>query len=110
MIYDDKKFIGAVIKSARKSFGLSQYELAEMVDMCDKNIGNIENGKQFPQVNNFLKLIEVLGLKIEDFGVKLSNSAFGNERMNLVKLILASNQKEFELYNRVINAINQKEE
>ena len=84
---------------------MSQYELAEMVDMCDKNIGNIENGKQFPQVNNFLKLIEVLGLKIEDFGVKLSNSAFGNERMNLVKLILASNQKEFELYTQLSRII-----
>ena len=79
-----------------------------MVDMCDKNINNIENGKQFPQVNNFLKLIEVLGLKIEDFGVKLSNSAFRNERMNLVKLILASNQKEFELYTLLSRIISKR--
>ena len=76
--------------------------------LCNKRSIIIENGKQFPQVNNFLKLIEVLGLKIEDVGVKLSNSAFGNERMNLVKLILASNQKEFELYTQLSRIISQR--
>ena len=57
MIYDDKKFIGKIIKNARKSAKLTQAELAEKIDMSEKNLGNIENGKQFPQVNNFLKTI-----------------------------------------------------
>ena len=43
MIYDDKKFIGEVIKKARKESGLRQSVLAERIGMTDKNLGNIEN-------------------------------------------------------------------
>ena len=71
MIYDEKKFIGNVIRNARKRAKLSQAQLAERVEMSDKNLGNIENGKQFPQVNNFLRIIEVLSLSLEDFGINI---------------------------------------
>ena len=64
MMYDDKKFIGEIIKNARKNLKMRQSELAEKIDMSDKNLGNIENGKQFPQINNFFKILEVLNLSI----------------------------------------------
>ena len=35
MIYDDKKFIGKVIKNARKKAKLSQAELSEKIEMSD---------------------------------------------------------------------------
>ena len=56
MIYDDKKFIGKIIKNARKKLKLTQAELAEKIDMSEKNLGNIEKGKQFPQINNFFRI------------------------------------------------------
>ena len=105
MIYDDKKFIGQVIKNARKKAGLNQAELAEMIDMCDKNIGNIENGKQFPQVNNFLHLIEVLGLSLEDFGVKYKNE--NSNKSELIKTILSCNDKEITMLKKIIAAIKE---
>lgn len=106
MIYDDKIFIGKIIKNARKKAGLNQSELAEMIDMCDKNIGNIENGKQFPQVNNFLHLIEVLELSLEDFGVKKYDKKLDKIKTNLIKMILSSDEKELRVLNRIIQAIN----
>ena len=74
MIYDDKKFIGNVIRNARKQAKFSQAELSEKLGMTEKNLGNIENGRQYPQVNNFLKIIEVLNLSLKDFVVKISEN------------------------------------
>ncbi len=105
MIYDDKKFIGEVIKKARQKAKLSQAELSEKIDMTDKNLGNIENGKQFPQVNNFLRLIEFLGLSLEDFGVRKKEDK-DESKEALLKLILLSTTKECQGYLEILNVIN----
>ena len=105
MIYDDKKFIGNVIKSARKKAKMSQAELSELINMCDKNLGNIENGRQFPQVNNFLKIIEILKLSLNDFGVNLQKE--NNEiREEILKLIYSADNKKIQLYLEAIKFIN----
>ncbi len=106
MLYDDKKFIGNIIKQARKKAGLNQAELCQKLGMTDKNLGNIENGRQFPQVNNFLRIIEVLNLKIEDFGVKVpkEESAQKNE---LFKSVLEASEKEAKIYLKMIKMANE---
>lgn len=97
MIYDDKKFIGSVIKNARKKAKMSQAELSELINMCDKNLGNIENGKQFPQVNNFLKIMETLNIPLEDFGVTKSSNANETQK-ELLKLIYSANHQKAQIY------------
>lgn len=97
MIYDDKKFIGEIIKNARKKLKLTQAELAEKIDMSEKNLGNIEKGKQFPQINNFFRLLEVLNLSLDDFGVN-SNNEFDEKRENLIQKIYLLGDAEIEIY------------
>ncbi len=105
MIYDDKKFIGEVIKKARKSAKFTQAELAEKIDMSEKNLGNIENGKQFPQINNFFRILEVLNLSVEDFGVNSSKSK--NEvRDALIQNIYLLNDTELDIYSNLIKYIS----
>ena len=103
MIYDDKKFIGNVIKNARKKAKLSQAELSELISMCDKNLGNIENGKQFPQVNNFLKIIEVLKLSLNDFGVTNSNISNNKIREELLRKVYSMDEKRASIYLETLN-------
>ena len=101
MLYDDKNFIGKVIKIARKNAKLSQAQLSEMIDMSDKNLGNIENGKQFPAVNNFLKIIEVLNLSLEDFGVKnITKHATSKDR--LIGIILGASENKCRAFLDII--------
>ncbi len=108
MIYDDKQFIGKIIKKARKNAKLSQAQLCEKVDMSDKNLGNIENGKQFPMLNNFFRLMEVLKLSLEDFGVNTETSLnIKNSKTKLLKYILYSNEKEAEIYLTLIEYLNE---
>lgn len=106
MIYDDKKFIGNVIKTARKKAKLSQAELCEKLNMSDKNLGNIENGKQFPQVNNFLKIIEILNLNLEDFGVK-NTQIKDNKKDELSKIILSADDKKISSYIKALKMVDE---
>lgn len=107
MIYDDKKFIGEVIKAARKNAGLNQAQLCEKLGMTDKNLGNIENGRQFPQVNNFLRIIEVLNLKMEDFGVKTSLKQENEpDKEKLLKFILSLTEKQSKAYLKILQDLN----
>ncbi|MBR6127372.1 helix-turn-helix transcriptional regulator [bacterium] len=103
MIYDDKKFIGSVIKNARKQAKLTQEELSEKVDMTDKNLGNIENGRQFPQVNNFLRLISELNISLEDFGVDIHRKN-NPKRETILNKIFSANEEELELYNILLSS------
>lgn len=104
MIYDDKKYIGQVIKEARKKAGLTQNQLAEAIGMSEKNLGNIENGKQFPQVNNFLHLIEFLDIPLADFGV-IKNSQADKDKNELIKLALTTNTKHVNTYRKIFELI-----
>lgn len=106
MLYDDKKFIGSVIRRARKNAHLKQAELAEKVGMSEKNLGNIENGKQFPQVNNFIRLIEALNLSLEDFGAENAQYNKKNQEEFFKEIFLLS-EKEFLAYTKIIKLIKQ---
>lgn len=107
MIYDDKKFIGNVIRNARKQAKLNQAELSEKLGMSEKNLGNIENGRQYPQVNNFLKIIEVLNLSLEDFGVKLTQKSDNKIKSELIAKILATPDNKIKLYDKAFNLIEE---
>ena len=104
MIYDDKKFIGDVRKNARKEANLKQSVLAEKIGMTDKNLGNIENGKQYPQLNNFFRLLEVLNLSVNDFGVK-TRASQNDIREKLLYEIYVSSEKELQIYLEILNSL-----
>ena len=59
------KFIGANIKGFRKEKGLSQRKLAELADIDQPSIARIESGKHTPSLKMLVKLLNVMGYKIE---------------------------------------------
>lgn len=59
--------IGKIIKNSRKYAGLTQFELAELVEIDDKQIGKIERGVHFPSVPTFLKILKALQINIDKF-------------------------------------------
>jgi len=108
MIYDDKKFIGNVIRNARKQAKLNQAELSEKLGMSEKNLGNIENGRQFPQVNNFLRIIQELNLSLEDFGIIKQKTICDNKiKQELISKILKNPDNNLKLYSKAINLIDE---
>ena len=57
-----KKEIGEKIRRVRKQKGLTQEQLAEMIDISSRNLSNIELGNSFPKpetLEKFLKSMKI---------------------------------------------------
>ena len=61
-----KKSLGLRIKELRKSKKLSQEQLAEKIDLEPPSVCNIENGKNYPSLQNMEKIVNVLGVSFVD--------------------------------------------
>lgn len=56
----DAKAIGEQIKCIRKERGLTQAELAQMVDIAPKYLSNIECGIKVPRFETFIEIANAL--------------------------------------------------
>lgn len=61
----DHKTLPELIKTTRKKAGLSQIELAELAGVGKTLIFNIENGHINVHLDNLLKVLGVLNIKIQ---------------------------------------------
>ncbi|MBO2943610.1 helix-turn-helix transcriptional regulator [Paenibacillus sp. F411] len=60
----DKKLIGKIIQSQRKSKKLRQYEVSEKTGLSRNYISDIENGRYMPSVETLSKLANFLDLDL----------------------------------------------
>ncbi len=104
MLELDKKFIGAVIKKARKNAGLKQHELADIAGFTEKHLSRIENGKYLPKVEHFLALIDILNLTFEDFGYKGDKRELTPLQHELINKILTADANMLNIYAEAINS------
>jgi transcriptional regulator with XRE-family HTH domain len=63
---DIKKELGEKIKRVRKSKGITQEQLAEMIDISPRNLSNIEVGGCFVKSETLEKIIEALNITTEE--------------------------------------------
>ena len=64
---DNKKKLGLKIKELRKRKGLTQEQLAELIDMEQNSISVIESGRNFPTLGTLEKIAKVLDVNLSDF-------------------------------------------
>ena len=100
----DKKQFGRKLKEFRISRGLTQFELAEAVDMHDKHLSRIEAGIYFPTFDNFMKILDVLNVEWKDFDSKQS---FDNNslRTKAFKIIQRADEKELKIYTTALEQL-----
>lgn len=96
--------VGEKIKAQRKRLGLTQFELAEKADMHEKQISRIEAGTNQPTIENFMKIIEVLELKMSDFDATQKPNKLKDD---LTFIINNSTEKELKTYLDVVKALKQ---
>lgn len=100
----NKEYIAKIIKNARKAKNLKQSELAESIGISEKHLSKIETGKNYPALDNFFRLIEILDLTLNDFGVKELNK-FSATKTELQKIINTSSEQELEIYLEIIDTL-----
>ena len=98
--------IGKKIKEARKSQGLSQEKLAELVGIHEKQISKIETGKSFPTRKNLQKIIDTLNVSTLIDVDTLADKNATPERIQILKIINSSTDEEIKLYTSIIKNIN----
>lgn len=80
---DIRKIFGLNVKKYRLKRGYTQEQLAELADLGDKAISQIETGRSFIKLNDMPKLCGVLG--VEPFQLFLSNEVSGDISDDLQK-------------------------
>lgn len=103
-LFEDKDFLGKKIKQLRTNANLSQAALSEKLGMTEKNLSNIERGLQFPALNNFLRLLDVLRVPLSEFGISATSSG-DKVREELIKEIYLATPDENQAYLNIIKNI-----
>lgn len=78
---DIRKIFGKNVKKYRQKKGYTQEQLAELVDIGDKSVSQIETGRSFIKLDDMPKLCEVL--EVEPFQLFLTNEMPTNSTDNL---------------------------
>lgn len=62
--FSDAAAIGAAIRGARKSYRLTQQELADLAGISDKTLRDIERGATSPSIGAVIASANALGLRL----------------------------------------------
>jgi HTH-type transcriptional regulator / antitoxin HipB len=62
---DNPKTLGLLIRTRRKELGLNQTELADVARTTLRFISEVERGKPTAQLDGVLRVLAVLGIKLE---------------------------------------------
>ncbi len=66
--------IGKAIKEARVAQGMTQEELAQLLDYSPRNVMYIENRGQYPRLNTFYKIMTILKISVDKFFFPMSDT------------------------------------
>ncbi len=66
-VMDNKKLLGKRIKEIRKSFGYTQEQFSELIDIETSSLSGIESGRFFPSLHVLNKMSEVLKIELIEF-------------------------------------------
>ena len=107
MLNVDKIYVGKIIRQKRRSLGLKQSELAEMIGISEKHLSKIETGKNYPALDNFFRMAEILKLTLKDFGSEESEASNNSLNKNKLKMIInIATEEQINLYLDMIEVLN----
>ena len=99
-----RKEIGHNIARLRKKKGLSQKELAKLINMSLPNLSYLETGKYTPRLSTLIKLSKVLGVALYEFFI-LSEYLDRDLLLKNAKHIMESDEASLRLIYRIYLAV-----
>ncbi|NBI07777.1 helix-turn-helix domain-containing protein [Senegalia massiliensis] len=114
----DNKSIGLRIRNEREKFKLSREELAELINLSDYYIGQLERGERQMSLTTMVNISKhlhisldylIFGDKINESAVILENNGFylkENLEINeLLSLLNKCSDKELELFQKLLTTV-----
>ena len=71
-----EKAIGKNIKRLRKAKGMTQSQLAEILDISTNYLSDIERGISFPRIEKLVAVINILGCSADDMFADVIDSGY----------------------------------
>lgn len=104
MLVDAQK-VGRRIQKVRKSRGITQSELAQMVDLSTKYISNIECGFKTPKLNTFVAIANALQCDANSLLSDVLDTTTGQESSLVSKKLLDLSVEEQRRLLRVLEVM-----
>lgn len=102
---DLKKDFGLRLKELRSKKGITQYQLAELVEIDPKHMSHIETGRSFPKADLIEKFAKALDVNYTD----LFRTEHLNERKQIIKqlnkYISKSTDEELKLVYKIVKEV-----
>ncbi|MDY2594215.1 MAG: helix-turn-helix transcriptional regulator [Oliverpabstia sp.] len=95
--------MGQRIKLRRKELKISQTELAELIDVSNNHMSNIENAKTKPSMDNFIKLCEVL--KVTPDYLLLGSIHINNIPLDIYDKLRLCSKDDLKLANSIMELL-----
>lgn len=81
--------MGEIISALRKEKGMTQKEIADMLNITDKAVSKWERDLAFPDTQTIPKLAEILGVSVEELlNAKAAPAATNKRASELIDVIL----------------------
>jgi len=102
-----KKDFGQRIKELRTKKGITQYQLAEMINIDPKHMSHIETGRSFPKADLIEKIATVFDIEYTDL-FKTEHLQEKQEKLRKINLILnnLSDKDLNTLYKLIVAYVN----
>ena len=101
--------VGKLIKEYRNLAGLTQFELAEIINIDERQMSKIERGVHYPSVPTFLKLIKVLTIDIEKLYSDITDIKIGeisSSQNKLMRFARTAKEDEIKLACKILDVVN----
>ena len=96
--------IGSKLKSLRKGRKLTQFELAEKLELIRATISNYEVGRRTPHLSELRRFAEFYGVSLDYFGVDTTDESF--ELLSRAKSVFLNKdipkEEREELYKKIM--------
>ena len=93
-----KTNFGKRIKYFRKLSGLTQEQLAEMIDLQPNSLGYVENGKNSLSFDKFEKLVDVLDVEAYQMFLFDNRDELNTDKINeIIKILQTLNKRDLDL-------------
>jgi transcriptional regulator with XRE-family HTH domain len=100
-----KELLGARIREIRKAHGLTQEQLAEMVDIEQKHVSRIELGKNYPTIDRLEKMATALNVPLISFFDFLHLENNDERNLNIEAMIRELDEDSRKMAYKMIKAI-----
>lgn len=102
----EKKTMGSFIAVLRKAKGMTQKELAELLNVSDKAVSRWEREESMPDITLIPVLADIFGVSCDDLlrGEKVDREAFeetAEKRIHRMKILLKRSRSRFQAFSMI---------